>query len=65
MDGIPNYKSVSIGPEETPDYSTTGGYWSPPTLSDEDRNEQIKKAIKHLLGGAKAEVAEMVAAEGV
>ncbi len=43
-----NYRSVSIGPEETPDYMS--GNWSAPTMTDDDRNEAIKKAIKHLLG---------------
>lgn len=44
-----NYKSCSIGDEETPDYK--GGIWSPSSLSDDDRNDQIKKAIQHLMGG--------------
>jgi len=52
MEGMPNYKSCSIGNEDTPDYS--GGIWSPPTLSDDDRNDQIKKAIRHLMGGKDA-----------
>ena len=43
-----NYKSVSIGPEDTPDYMS--GNWSMPSMSDDDRNEAIKKAIKYLLG---------------
>jgi len=42
-----NYRSVSIGPEDTPDYMS--GHWQAPTLTDEDRNEQVKKAIKLLL----------------
>ena len=41
-------RTVAIGPESPP--SSTGGYWSPPTLSEEDRNEQIMNAIKKLLG---------------
>lgn len=49
MESMPNYKSCSIGNEETPDYS--GGIWSPSALSDDDRNDQIKKAIRHLMGG--------------
>jgi uncharacterized sporulation protein YeaH/YhbH (DUF444 family) len=43
-----NYRSVSIGPEETPDY--TSGDWHSPSLSDDERNEQIKQALKTLLG---------------
>ncbi len=42
-----NYRSVSIGGEYTPDYSSV---WSSPSLSDDERNEQIKKALKYLLG---------------
>jgi uncharacterized sporulation protein YeaH/YhbH (DUF444 family) len=45
----PNYKSVSIGDEESPD--PTSHNWSMPTgMIDEKRNEAIRKAIMHLLG---------------
>lgn len=47
-----NYRSASIGKEDTPDYMS--GNWSSPSMSDDERNDAIKKAIKHLLGaGAK------------
>jgi uncharacterized sporulation protein YeaH/YhbH (DUF444 family) len=44
----PNYRSASIGDEKTPDF--TGGIWSTPSLSNDDRNDQVRKAIRHLLG---------------
>jgi uncharacterized sporulation protein YeaH/YhbH (DUF444 family) len=49
-----NYRSVSIGPEDTPDYMS--GHWSAPSLTDEDRNDQVKKAIKILLSPHKQSV---------
>lgn len=42
-------RTVSIGPKSEKT-GGLGGYWSPPTLSEEDRNEQIMEAIKTLLG---------------
>ncbi len=44
-------RTVSIGPEQTPDSPTNG--WMQPTITDDDRNEQILKGIKHLLGPVK------------
>ena len=41
-------RTVAIGPESKSPSSS--GFWSPPTLSEEDRNEQIMNAIKKLLG---------------
>ena len=58
MAGLPNYKSASIGIEETPDYS--GGIWNPPSLTDDDRNDQIKRAIRHLMGGKESLAEESV-----
>ena len=43
-----NYKSVSVGPEQTPSYMSSN--WTQPTMSEDERNEAVKKAIKHLLG---------------
>ena len=47
-----NYRLVSIGPEENPDHMSNS--WDTPKLSDEERNESIRKAIKHLLGSRAA-----------
>jgi uncharacterized sporulation protein YeaH/YhbH (DUF444 family) len=41
-------RTVAIGP--TGESKSTGGYWVQPTLSEEERNEQIMDAIKTLLG---------------
>jgi len=41
-------RTVSIGP--TTEGKSTAGYYSPPTLSEDERNEQIMDAIKKLLG---------------
>jgi len=41
-------RTVAIGPKS--ETKNSGGYWSPPSLSEEDRNEQILEAIKTLLG---------------
>lgn len=49
---MPNYRSVSIGGENTPDY-LSGNSWNTPALTDDDRNEQVKKAIKILLSPTK------------
>jgi uncharacterized sporulation protein YeaH/YhbH (DUF444 family) len=48
-------RTVSIGVEQTPSASSS---WSPPTLTEDQRNEQILKAIKHLLGSKKDDVVE-------
>lgn len=39
-----NYRSASIGPE------IDGNVWSKPNLTDDERNEAIKEAIKTILG---------------
>lgn len=41
-------KTVAIGPKT--EAKSSGGFWSTPTLSEEERNEQILDAIKTLLG---------------
>ncbi len=41
-------RTVSIGPSA--DTKSSGGFYTTPTLSEEDRNEQIMNAIKKLLG---------------
>lgn len=41
-------KTVSIGPKT--ETKSSGGFWSTPSLSEEERNEQILDAIKTLLG---------------
>lgn len=50
---MPNVKTVSIGPESTPDFSSSGGY-DTPKLSEDERNEAIKNAIRELMGSANA-----------
>jgi uncharacterized protein len=47
---VPNLRTVSIGPEETPDFSSG---WNPTTLSDDERDVEIKRAIKEILGAKK------------
>ena len=44
-------RTVSIGPENSPDVPTNG--WMQPQLSDDERNEQILHAIRHLMCGNK------------
>lgn len=44
---LSNVKTTSIGNEKTVDFSS--GDWSAPKLSEEERNEQIKQALKTLL----------------
>ncbi len=44
-------RTVSIGPEASP----TAGTWSPPTLTDDQRNQQVLRAIKQLLGSKKSD----------
>lgn len=44
-------RTVAIGPKG--DAKPTMGYYSMPTLTEEDRNEQIMDAIKKLLGNSK------------
>jgi uncharacterized sporulation protein YeaH/YhbH (DUF444 family) len=44
-------RTVSIGAETKP----AAGMWSAPTLTDEQRNEQVLKAIKQLLGSKKSD----------
>ena len=44
---LSNLRTVSIGGEETPDFSSG---WSPHTMTDEDRDIEVKKAIKAILG---------------
>lgn len=41
-------RTVAIGPKT--EGKSSAGYWSPPTLGEEERNEQIMDAIKKLLG---------------
>jgi uncharacterized protein len=41
-------RTVAIGPKT--EAKSSAGYWSPPTLGEEERNEQIMDAIKKLLG---------------
>lgn len=48
-------KTVSIGNESR---NNSSGYYSPPTLSDDERNEQVLKAIRALLGSDKKELRE-------
>lgn len=43
-------RTVAIGPKG--DSKSSSGFWSTPTLSEEDRNEQILEAIKILLGNS-------------
>lgn len=45
-----NVKTVSIGPEESPDYSSSQGWPTTAELSEDERNEAVVKAIKALLG---------------
>ncbi len=52
---MPNYKSVSIGSEETRDYAN----WDDSRISEEERNQSVKKAIKHLMGGSKKEASSL------
>ena len=47
IDKMPNVKTVSVGNEKTIDYSS--GSWDSHKLSEDERNEQIKRAIKALL----------------
>jgi hypothetical protein len=51
LKGLPNYRSVSIGTEESPDYDG-GNFTASPNMSDDERNEAVKRAIKTLLGAA-------------
>jgi uncharacterized sporulation protein YeaH/YhbH (DUF444 family) len=51
-----NVRTTSIGPDQTPDLSAgaaAGFYGMSPNLTDEDRNKQILRAIKDLLGAEK------------
>jgi uncharacterized sporulation protein YeaH/YhbH (DUF444 family) len=60
----PNVRSTSIGPEDTPDMSQSNGYYHGVQLSDEQRNEQIKRAIIDLLGaGVKPKKSENISSE--
>lgn len=45
---VKNVRLVSIGPEETPDYLAET--YEPTVMTDDDRNEQVKSAIRALLG---------------
>ena len=45
-------RTVSIGAETTP---AAGSPWSSPSLTDEQRNEQVLRAIKQLLGSKKSD----------
>lgn len=45
-EGMPNLTTVSVGSEKSIDFSSS---WSAPHLDEDERNEQVKKAIKVLL----------------
>lgn len=47
-------RTVSIGPEPDPK-SSSSGFYTPPSMSEEQRNEQILHAIRVLLGAKPAE----------
>lgn len=51
LDGVmvkENVKMVSVGRERSPDYIS--GSWEMPTLTDDERNEEVRRAIKAILG---------------
>lgn len=50
-------RTVSIGPQGKPQQNSYG-YYMPPTLTDEERNEQVLQAIKTLLGAKKTDIGE-------
>jgi uncharacterized protein len=50
-DKLPNVKTVSVGPEKSVDFSSDWGS-SSSKMTEEERNESIKKAIKALLSEA-------------
>lgn len=50
-------RTVSIGPQGKPRQNSYG-YYMPPTLTDEERNEQVLQAIKTLLGAKKTDIGE-------
>jgi uncharacterized sporulation protein YeaH/YhbH (DUF444 family) len=45
---MPNLTTVSVGPEKAVDFSSMGS-WGAPKLTEDERNEEVKKAIKALL----------------
>ncbi len=47
-DKIPNVRTVSVGPEKAMDFSSASS-WDAPKLTEDERNEAVKKAIKALL----------------
>lgn len=51
---MPNVKTVSVGREKSADYSSTD--WGSPKITEEERNEAIKKALKTLLSEPNVEV---------
>ena len=54
----PNLRTTMIGGGEDASDSKRGGfgYYSPPSLSDEQRDEQVRRAIIDLLGKEKVKV---------
>ena len=50
---VTNVRTTQIGPEDTPDLSShvaRGYYGSSPSLSDEERDRQVRRAIMEILG---------------
>jgi uncharacterized sporulation protein YeaH/YhbH (DUF444 family) len=48
---MPNVRTTAVGDNSTS--SVMSGHWGAPKLSSDERNDQIRKAIKELLGPAK------------
>lgn len=53
IDRLKNVRTVSVGPEKAIDYSS--GDWGAPKLTEDERNEAVKQAIKDLLIDANVE----------
>lgn len=47
LEKLPNFRSTSVGKEDSPNRF---GTWTAPTMSDDERNEAVKRAIRYMLG---------------